>query len=164
MTVPTTWKARLHLINTVQGKRVTDLRVLTWRSRLISLHESRFFLEEAFNACSFSSTAPGRQLGWVQQEERGLLVGCFWSANIVSREDEVCTMEAHHVQGFGGPGCQFYSHQVFTKCHKHKIQRFICLTARIYLLTILLLANMLTIIQIKRIKVLPFKQRYMPII
>lgn len=38
-----------------------------------------------------------------------------------------------------------------------KIQRFICLTAHIYLLTILLLANMLTIIQIKRIKVLLFK-------
>lgn len=38
-----------------------------------------------------------------------------------------------------------------------KIQRFICLTARIYLLTILLLANMLTIFQSKRIKVLLFK-------
>lgn len=58
----------------------------------------------------------------MQQEEGGLLVGCFWSANIVSREDEVCTMEAHHVQGFGGPGSQFYSHQVFTKCHKHAYQ------------------------------------------
>lgn len=36
-------------------------------------------------------------------EKRGiLLVGGFWSANIVSREDEGCTMEAHHIRGLGG--------------------------------------------------------------